>query len=234
MKDFKKFKTFESYLESISDTTSKLFSFRAGVFDDNRFSFHSLGNFFKDFFPPEAPTKPGKEDTPVGIMTHRTVTVDSAFFFEPVKGFHRQGDIFKTTVDFPKAIGSPSFWLLGSQTCTTDNDGQSIVLPGYLVGDLLPVLKTMMTFKPEANVYFRDVVAQNKAPRFLPIPAKDEVSESLIAVDLCQIYTVDSLWIKKQKPIISMTYTGLSYFQNRLAMVLFRDVKGWTDERQLR
>ena len=96
MKNFNEFSKFKDYLESISNSTSQLFSFRAGVFDDNRFSFNGSGNFFKDFFPLAAPIKPNKIDTPVGPMTHRTITVDSNFFFEPVKSFVRQGDIFKS------------------------------------------------------------------------------------------------------------------------------------------
>lgn len=234
MKDFKKFENFQNYLDSISDAASQIYSFRVGVFDNNRLSFHGSGNFFNDFFPSEAPIKPGKVDTPVGVMTHRALTVDSAYFYESVKDFPRQGDLFKSSPEFPKGIGAPSFWMLGSQTCTTANDGQSVVLPGYLKEDLVLVLKTMMDFKPEPSVYFREVISQNKVPRFLPIPAKDGVSESLIAVDLCQIYTVESAWLKEKTPVGSLSFSGLSYFQNRLAITLFRDVKNWTDKRQFR
>lgn len=230
MKNIATFSTFQDYLSSIQHTQN--FDFRVGVFNDNRFSFHGSGNFFSDFFPTTPPSKPNTVTIPVGIMDHRAVRLDSSFIYEPCNNDLRQGDILKHDGKIAYGLSNPSYWVLSSHSCTMDHSEYTTVMPAYTIGILSADIATLMAGrKPN---YVKDVIGQNKSPRFVLLPPKYDVYDSSIAVDLGQIYTVKKEIISKDQRVTSLTFSGLSYLQNRMAMYFFRDVDNWSDKRQLR
>lgn len=230
MKNIGTFSTFQDYLSSIQ--SAQVFNFRVGVFDNNRFSFHGSGNFFSDFFPHQPPVKPQTVVTPIGIMDHRSVRLDSTAIYEPCKDFLRQGDILTNNGQIPHVLSTPSYWMLSSHSCTMDHSEYTTILPIYTVQSLISDIGVVMTGKDMRFV--KDIIGQNKAPRFIFLPPKDNIYDSAAVVDLGQIYTVKKDLLPSDSRVTSLTFSGLSYFQNRMAMYFFRDVDNWTDERQLR
>ncbi len=216
--------------------TNELFSFRVGVFAKDQLGFHASGNFFANYFPEKAPQKLKNINTPIGDISYNSVLLESKNFYEMPADFLRQGDLIKPPELKNSFLGTPSHWIIASQTCTVENELFAVVLPCYLKDNFcesLPILKKVNEHPP-VN-YYTNTVKPNKVVRFLALPPNENLGESTVVVDLCQISTVSSEDLKhKSKISTSLSFTGLSYFQNRLAITLFRDVKGWTDQRQLR
>ncbi len=218
-------------------TTSELFSFRVGVFTKDQLGFHASGNFFANYFPEKAPTsKLEKVNTPIGDISYNSVLLEPKNFYEKSADFLRQADLIKPPDLKNSFAGSPSYWIVASQTCTVAQELFSVVLPCYSKQsfcDSLPSLKNVKE-SPPVN-YYTNTVKPNKVVRFLALPPQENLGESAVVIDLCQVSTVSSEDLKNEPEIVtSLSFTGLSYFQNRLAITLFRDVKGWKDERQLR
>lgn len=217
-------------------STNELFSFRVGVFTKDQLGFHASGNFFTNYFPEKAPPKLEKVSTPIGDISYNSVLLEPNNFYEKPAHFLRQADLIKPPDLKTSFLGRPSHWIIASQTCTVENELFAVVLPCYLKDNFcesLPFLKKVNEH-PAVN-YYTNTVKPNKVVRFLALPPNENLGESAVVVDLCQISTVSSEDLKNEPEIItSLSFTGLSYFQNRLAITLFRDVKGWTDERQLR
>ncbi len=215
---------------------NELFSFRAGVFTKDQLGFHASGNFFTNYFPEKAPSKLEKISTPIGDISYNSVLLEPKNFYEKPANFLRQADLIKPPEIKTSFAGSPSYWIVASQTCTVENELFAVVLPCYLRDNFcesLPLLKNVKE-SPPVN-YYTNTVKPNKVVRFLALPPNENLGESAVVVDLCQISTVPSEDLKNESKIVtSLSFIGLSYFQNRLAITLFRDVKDWTDERQLR
>jgi hypothetical protein len=233
MKNFDAFKSMEDFKQLVSQ--NELFSFRVGVFNKDQFGFHAAANFFLSFFPDKAPiTKMETIRTPVGLIARDSVLLEPDNFYEEPGKFIRQADIL-LPLSQDLFLGNPDYWVIGSQTCTVENDLSSVILPCYHIQSFCEALPLLKSTKAPAVGYYINTIKPNKNSRFLAFPPNDNLGESNLVIDLGQIQTVSSDKIKSQAKVIqSMSFAGLSYFQNRLAMVLFRDVKGWTDERQLR
>lgn len=231
MRNFKKYKKFSSFLRFIR--RSAKFSFRIGVFNDDRFSFNGSGNFFYHFFPDVAPKKPNTITTPLGKLGHRSLVLEPNSLFEDPQPFARQGDIFVYSDQMPAAVGSATHWVLASQTCTTEQDVISLMLPAYDRTQFLNSISALRNVSGSPDSFYQNEARQNKVSRFLPLPPQDAWGDSNLIVDLYQLYSVQSAIVKNQRPIRSLTFAGLSYFQARLAMTLFRDVKNWDENRSL-
>ena len=233
MINFDAFKSMEDFKQLVSK--NELFSFRVGVFNRDQFGFNAAANFFLSFFPDKAPgSKLETIRTPAGLVAHDSILLEPNHFYEAPGKFIRQADIIQPLTQ-GLFLGNPDYWVIGSQTCTVDNDLSAVVLPCYLKKNFCEAVPSLKSIKGPTEGYYVNTVKPNKNARFLAFPPNDTLGDSSLVIDLGQIQTVSSAQLKSHAKVIqSMSFTGLSYFQNRLAMVLFRDVKGWTDERQLR
>jgi hypothetical protein len=228
VQDWLQFETFKQYEEWVKRHGSSEFDFKAFPA-----LFLGIGNFFHFFFPkpPATPQDPTVHSV-IGVRTFRSLRIDPRHFFAAADpGMVRQGDLFVDNPDvFPRIDSAPSHWVAVSQTCVIDNDTYAVVAPAYLKDHFKA---TLHAIKPDkaGNEGFLGSVYGNIIARFLPLPAYAPWGDQPLILDLGHLISVRCATLKGARPLLSLTYPGLMYFANRLAVSLLRDVERCDDRR---
>lgn len=240
---WKEFRNFKNYLDEFVKLTK--ISTRIGIFENERSTFSASYYFFKDFFQGE-PVKPSSYESPVGKVTYSNVILDGDKIFDRKTkvNFLRQGDILDQNAC--NVIPDSSGWMVISATCNLEKSTSILLSPIYTLDFLF---KNMRALNPKVKDNQQSIndsaraARDNKNTRFLGLPRCPElnnvngieVNPDFHIVDLNQIFTVpkDTVGIKKLK--LGLTFEGVAYLQNRLAICHLRDLQfnRWDDERKL-
>lgn len=224
------FRNFGDFRNWVEKQKKHFFSFKVGVFNLNRENFDGLGHLFHTFFPDAPQSKTvGSILTPVGWLHYRGLDLDSTAIFAPPGSSIRQGDIIPFgEAELCAPLVKPSHWIVLTHSCDLDHKPFAQILPGYTLS-LLGSSTEQLGFSEKVM----GNASENKNIRFFSLPPNDSWGDERLVFDLSQIYSVPSNRLKAEDVIQSLTYVGNAYFQNRVAIALFRDVKDSDDDRVL-
>jgi hypothetical protein len=231
--DWSQFRDFGEFVDFVSKRDKAPFHSR--VARDAYFS--GLGTFFTLFFPNmPASKKEAPVNTALGPLSHNGLLLDPGHLFAmPLATMLRQGDLLKATTSFPQVGTNPTHWIIASQTCAISKDPFSQVIPAYLKSSFQDQLETihpdLFAKKDAARKSAESSLFDNRTNRFLVLPPKDGSLNEPLVIDLGQLYTMARASLKGLTALLSLTYPGLAYFSNRLAINVFRDVADCDDAR---